>query len=403
MKITVKEKAKRLWYIDVHGMLPDGTEFRKRTTQALTSETAARQYGEHVWKAVLGGTIAKVTPTVQEYATTWLAARVKRGLSSAVTNKYQLEHLMPELGHVRLSHLTRAHIAAAIKHMETKGERRRGSGPVAPRTVRHSYGTLRTMLADAVIDGHVTNNPATLRAHRGEVPTVKDKDPLWRRSAQYTADELILLVYDPRISWPQRVAYALEGFAGLRFGEASALVWQAWTKDKKPLGALDVYQAYDSNNYRLKPDKTDNPRVVPVHRVLAAVLADWFAAGWAKTYGRAPRPTDLVIPFEDAKAHRTKNNGYDPHIKVLAELEMAHRRQHDLRRTFITLCRAGGATRDILKWVSHGPPRSNIMDDYTSPPWEMLCAQVECLKVDDYKAADRRRLAEKEVVDQQSV
>lgn len=49
--------------------------------------------------------------------------------------------------------------------------------------------------------------------------------------------------------------------------------------------------------------------------------------------------------------------------------------------TFITLARAGGARPDILKWATHGPS-GDIIDIYTSLPWDTICEAVACLKID---------------------
>jgi hypothetical protein len=40
-----------------------------------------------------------------------------------------------------------------------------------------------------------------------------------------------------------------------------------------------------------------------------------------------------------------------------------------------TSTRADGAIGDLLHWVMHGPDGS-ILDLYTSPPWDALCAEV---------------------------
>ena len=53
----------------------------------------------------------------------------------------------------------------------------------------------------------------------------------------------------------------------------------------------------------------------------------------------------------------------------------------ELRRTFITHARSGGARPDVLKWATHGPS-GDIIDIYTSMPWEPLCEAVSCLKLD---------------------
>jgi len=64
----------------------------------------------------------------------------------------------------------------------------------------------------------------------------------------------------------------------------------------------------------------------------------------------------------------------------LERIGLRQRRQHDARRTFISLARGGGARKDMLKWVTHGPG-DDVMDDYTTPPWEALCEAVACLRV----------------------
>ncbi len=47
----------------------------------------------------------------------------------------------------------------------------------------------------------------------------------------------------------------------------------------------------------------------------------------------------------------------------------------------ISLARAGGASKDLLEWVTHGPP-GDVIDGYTTLPWETLCQQVVCIKVE---------------------
>jgi integrase len=378
---------------DVRGRLPGGKALRKRViARNCTSRKQAQKYAHDEWLAAVNGEskVRVPTLTVAKYAASWLAARERRGLSSAVTNKYELARILPLIGHLRLAELTRADIVHAVAELKRNGKRARGGGVLSPRSIRHSYTSLRTMLADAVIERKIEHNPATLRAHRDEVPTAKDKDPLWRKSAKYTAAEIAQLASDPRLGPAERMAYALEGLAGLRFGEASALRWRDWDPDGEPLGRLHVHEAYDSNNARLKGVKMDNPREVPVHPALAELLERWWAEGWHRAYGRPPTAADLLIPVQSGgqHRHRHKNDSYDAHIRALATLELEHRRQHDLRRTFITLCRSGGARMDLLKWVSHGPPRSTIIDEYTSPPWDVLCAQVLCLRFSLLSGAD---------------
>jgi integrase len=68
----------------------------------------------------------------------------------------------------------------------------------------------------------------------------------------------------------------------------------------------------------------------------------------------------------------------------LALLGFRHRQGHDLRRTFITLGREGGADKDLLSRATHRPG-GDIMEVYTSVPWERLCAEVAKLRVERRK------------------
>jgi hypothetical protein len=61
--------------------------------------------------------------------------------------------------------------------------------------------------------------------------------------------------------------------------------------------------------------------------------------------------------------------------------------QHSARRTFVSLARSDGARGDILKWVTHAPPRGDF-DGYTDPEWEALCREVAKLRIARIPHAD---------------
>ena len=52
----------------------------------------------------------------------------------------------------------------------------------------------------------------------------------------------------------------------------------------------------------------------------------------------------------------------------------------------ITLCLSDGARKDILRWISHGPT-GDIMDLYTTLPWNARCEEVAKLNIDLRNAA----------------
>jgi hypothetical protein len=116
----------------------------------------------------------------------------------------------------------------------------------------------------------------------------------------------------------------------------------------------------------------------PAH-ALATILAASKLSGWSAMLGRQPKPDDLLIPSREER-NRNVNHALKRFHEDLERVDLRKRRQHDARRTFITLARSDGARKDVLEWVTHGP-RGDIVDLYTTLPWETLCAEVAKLRI----------------------
>ena len=123
---------------------------------------------------------------------------------------------------------------------------------------------------------------------------------------------------------------------------------------------------------------------MPVHTALARILAEWRMTGWRREFGRAPEADDLVLPVTRPTnrgprrafmAVRDENYSWKRLRKDLGVLGFRLRRQHDLRRTGITLAREDGAERDILRLCTHAPPR-DVMELYTSSASDTILCQV---------------------------
>ena len=110
---------------------------------------------------------------------------------------------------------------------------------------------------------------------------------------------------------------------------------------------------------------------MPVHPVLKKILAEWKLSGWQVMMQRSAGPDDLIIPSRRG-VNRSRHHALEKLGEDLDRLGMRRRRQHDLRRTFISLARADGARKDILETITHGE-RGDIMDSYTSLPWAAVC------------------------------
>lgn len=324
--------------------------------------------------------------TVRAYAERWLAAR---NVETVDDDRGRLtNHILPVLGDIPLAELRPRQVRGFVDSLSTKrklGNRRKDGtrvpteAPIAPRTVRHCYATLRAMLNHAVADELIATNPCVLK---DELPAKVDKDRTWRRTAVFTRDELQTIISAPATAIPEDrlVLYALEFLGAMRFGEAAALTWHDYDPACTPLGKLVIERSYSSKARRVKETKTDNPREMPVHPTLAKILAAWKLGGFERAFGRTPKPEDLIVPSRRGRP-RNANHALRRFHEDLERIGLRARRQHDARRTFISIARADGARPDILRWATHGPT-GDITDQYTTLPWAALCEEVAKLRIE---------------------
>lgn len=374
-------RGSRLW-------LDYDDEAGKRRRQSTGLEVGQEREAEAMLRALLAQLeagkelgIDPKTVTVKQWAALWLEAREARDLSMAGEDRKRLErYIYPKLGDVRLADLRPRRVRLFVAGLSSLPSNR--GGTLAPRTVRHIATTLRQLLRGAVREELIPSSPFVL--DREDLPEVMDKDPAWRAGAVFTRAELELLISHPDIPLHRRVAYAILGLGGLRWGELAALQWRSYDTTPKPLGRLTVAQAVSRKRKKTKlgRTKTGATRLVPVHPTLAKILATWRLEGWPAEYGRAPEGEDLLLPSSDDLAkHRSGIRALRRLHEDLVRLGLPRRRLHDLRRTMISIAQDDGAVRDVLREITHTKKKSDIVADYTSLRWETLCRAVSCIRI----------------------
>lgn len=364
---TIYPRGKMLWmgYKDVHGKLKyRSTGFR------VGQERAARKLLQKVEGKISAGEAygeAQHGPvTVKRYAKTWLDRRRRQGVGDVDNDEGRLDnHVLPAIGRMPINDVRPRHILGVIDTLKEAGKH-------APRTIHNIYGTIRTMFAQAVVEELVDVSPCVLT--KAQLPKKVDKNPEWRAGAIFVRDELELLISSDLIPRDRQIVYALEGVGGLRHGEMAGARWRLYDTRAKPLGRLVVARSYNNAG-----TKTMVTRELPVHPVLAAMLAEWHLEGWEQMMGRKPTPDDLIIPSREGRV-RSRHHSRNKLLQDLKRLGLRHRRGHDLRRTFITLARVDGARADLLEMVTH-QQRGDIVNIYTSMPWPSLCDEVAKLNV----------------------
>lgn len=302
--------------------------------------------------------------TVSAYAQKWLD---KRKTASVGDDKNRIErHALPHIGTLAMTDVRPVHLRDLIMALRNAGE-------LAPTTIRQVSGVLHTMFKSATIEGVIPSNPVIFE--RGVLPKKVDKDPTWRHQAIFARPEVEQILSDTRLPFDRRVIYAMKFFTG-RHSEVAHLTWAQYDATTKPLGAL-----------QLGYTKSGVPRLVPVHPVLARFLKLWREQGWPAFYGRNPEPADMIVTTRKGRRKKADET-QKQFVKDLEKIGLRtsagktrNRRGHDLRRTLITLARTDGATDQWLRWITHGPKSGEMLDTYSTPPWEVLCATIAKLRI----------------------
>lgn len=359
---------------------PDGRNVTKASPFPVGEEAAARQALERIELSIRQRVAASpersTIPSVEKYAKAWIKLRRDRGIRDVDNDESRFRfHILPTLGSYPLPAVTRPMVKQLLAKLRAAG--------LAPGTIRNVHSNLKVMFDDAIDDELIETNPANVHArHLGRAG---DKDPEWRQGAMYSRDEVVRLLTDTELPIDRRVIYAIAALSGLREGEIAGLRWRH-IDDAEPLPRMLVAHSYDSLS------KTDQPRSVPVHPVLARVLTDWRRTHYAELIGHVPGADDLIVPSPISRggngAHkhrpagtmRTKNQIGKRFTRDLKLLGIPHRRFHDLRRTFISLAQADGARRDHLQKTTHTAGARQAFDLYTTLPWPTLCAAVAAFK-----------------------
>lgn len=250
-------------------------------------------------------------------------------------------HLIPDLGHRRLSDLSVGHVRTFL-----------AAGSLDPQTRRHHRATLRRALADAVRDGYVTRNVAAL----AEPPALATKERTILDAAQVRT--LIEGTKDDRL----HALWVLLATTGLRSGEALGLEWAnvgpsevrvEWTLHRIP------HAPKGTNPWELRPPKTKKSRrTVFLPAVTAKALQEhkrkqleeWLAAG---------RPGEAAMVFVRPDGRPYHGSKLTTLLyPILARLKLPKVACHDLRHSAATILYAAGVPLEaIADMLGHSTTR----------------------------------------------
>ena len=154
---------------------------------------------------------------LEDYAREWVRTyegRTSRGIRPETVAEYERDlqlHVLPVIGHRRLSEIEQRDLKALARHLADKG--------LSAATVRIVMAPVRALFATAVEEGLLRVNPAAgLRLAVGA-----RVDPAQRRRA-LDEDQLARLIEETPERWRLLVRFLAQ--TGLRVGEVIALIWE---------------------------------------------------------------------------------------------------------------------------------------------------------------------------------
>lgn len=288
-------------------------------------------------------------PTVAEYAQAWLHTITQARATTVEAYRLRLTvHILPLIGHVPLTDLTRERIRTLITELTAGGNRRAGPDaegrrrPLARGTLKGLLHILAGLLERAVEDGVLTKNPA--RGLTRELPASATATEAAEVEI-FTPAELGRLLATAARDYPEWYAFVLcLARTGLRLGEAVGLEWR---DVDFPQRVLVIRRSVRKG--RVSLPKNGRSRRVEMSRQLAGVLADRQSLQDAEAAlaGHAAPARVFLTPgtASPIRDDAWRNNVWTP---LLRRAGLRYRKPHTLRHTFASLLIEGG---ESLKYV----------------------------------------------------
>ena len=401
---------------------PRGSEWREtRIPREHRTENQAERYAR-AWlaeyrkmagtRAVLAEPDEVKTPTIRSVADAWFDLCEKNPKLSPAMRKQHARsmrlHVLhyPEVADVPVGSLGPGVLRAWVRKVRDNGKIRsrweRGvdgkkvrtvvrGGPLAPFSTRNVVNSLTAFFSDMLAEEKIglPANPMKHEAVRREVPeavTLAGKHTIIHFSRPM-AERLVSALTVPE--W-RRIRYLLGFTSGMAEGELSGLTFADIILDADiPIVKVTKALALEGPDgwATIGPTKTDNRvRTLPLHSLAARALRAWYATGWARHVGRAPKATDPVFANDDGKAWR-------PNMATMLRADLRNAglpdtceghnlTAHAMRRSFSTWLSEAGVdshTRDRL--MGHAAT-STAEKHYTAVILTKLRDAVESIKLD---------------------
>lgn len=298
--------------------------------------------------------------TVAEYLQRWLQDHARQAVRQSTYEFYEKLvrlFIVPSIGHIMLDRLT----PLDLQHFYTSLASRPGrNGPIAPKTIKHVHGVLRTALRRAVKWQLIKSSPAE---------AVDPPRAARREMTVWTPDQVARFL---EVAREHRLyaAFLLAVGAGLRRGEILGLRWQDVDLER---GWLAVRQALirtdTAGNILEEPKTAGSRRLVALSPATVQALRERLAESRREkeAYQEDYHDTGLVFTTPDGKPIDPRNFT-KVFERLAARAGLPRIRFHDLRHTHATVLLAEGVPAKVISERLGHSDIGTTMDTYAHVP-----------------------------------
>jgi integrase len=297
-----------------------------------------------------GADLSSEDPTVKAFMETWLEGVVKQSLRPKTYDSYlsyATNHIIPELGRIKLSKLTAQDVQIFLNTRTRKG--------LAPRSVQYIRAILRMALVQAQKWGIVQKNVAKLV----EVPRIPRKHSF--QTSKTDVKAVLKAVEGNRLE----TLYVLSASLGLRLGETLGLRWSDFDQKKRTLSVARSLQKIDGEYQFVEQKTARSTRKLPVPTLLYDALL---------AHKERQQLEQIAFPQTDNRnlifcsKFGTPLDG--PNVthqfqRLLAAKDLPRIRIHDLRHACISLLIAQGVDIPTVAAIAGHSKSSMTLDVYS--------------------------------------
>ncbi len=320
-------------------------KLQRKNYYGKTRAEVAKKLNDALNKQEHGLPLVGETQTVKQFLLEWVENSVKPAtrLSTFISYNQQVEqHIIPEIGHIKLAKLSPQDVQRMIKNLMAKNRQSKKKDDnerlLSNRTVSYCVTVLRMALKKAEAFGLVSRNVAKLveppRIERKEI-TPMDVDE---------AQKFLKLLEGDRLEALFRVGLAL----GLRRGEALALKWSNIDFEGATLRVSGSLQRLNHDLLILPPKTKKSARQMSIPKSLLPILREHRTRQLEERLkAKYWQDHDLVFcttlgtPIEPRNVRRKLD-------ALMKDSGMRYFRLHDMRHFFASLLLAQGVELKVV-------------------------------------------------------